>query len=139
MKKAYLYGSFAVISGKVIRINNSKPGKTKNKQLSKLTLKKIDRAIRNGQFRNIGYIILMYKVIVQLKLYTSNSGVYAVCCKAISESRLALNSYSFVTAIGSRNILVWYVGRKNADKQNKTKHTTPKSKKKTSNMKPTKI
>jgi hypothetical protein len=29
--------------------------------------------------------------------------------------------------------------RKNADKQNKTKHTTPKSKKKTSNMKPTKI
>ena len=62
MKKAHLYGSFAVISGKVIRINNSKPGKTKNKQLSKLTLKKIDRANRNGQFRNIGYIIMMYKV-----------------------------------------------------------------------------
>jgi hypothetical protein len=40
---------------------------------------------------------------VQLKLYTSSSGVYAVCCKAISESRLALNSSSFVvfvTAIG---------------------------------------
>jgi Na+-translocating ferredoxin:NAD+ oxidoreductase RnfG subunit len=33
---------------------------------------------------------------VQLKLYTSSSGVYAACCKAISESRLALNSSSFV-------------------------------------------
>ena len=42
---------------------------------------------------------------VQLRLYTSSSGVYAVCCKAISESKLALNSSSFVafvTAIGSR-------------------------------------
>ena len=42
---------------------------------------------------------------VQLKLYTSSSGVYAGCCKTIFESRLALNSSSFVafvTAIGSR-------------------------------------
>ena len=62
MKKAHLYGSFALISGKVIRIDNSKPGKTKNKQLSKLTLKKTDRAITNGLFRNIGFIIMMYKV-----------------------------------------------------------------------------
>ena len=51
-----------------------------------------------------------------LKLYTSSSGVYAVCYNAISESRLALNSSSFVvfvTAIGSRfHSCIWYVGRR---------------------------
>jgi hypothetical protein len=50
-------------------------------------------------------IVLSISLSVELKLYTSSSGVYAVCCNAISESRLALNSSSFVvfvTAIGSR-------------------------------------